>query len=85
MRGVLVPITSLAQETMLRHIDHGGIGPHNGVRFSGGPNRLAKAKQDATTATRRKMEAKPRLVAGKTSQHTKAVRCKRELDPAAMT
>ena len=59
------------------------LGLDNGLRFSGGPNSPAKTQQDAITATRRKMEAKPRLVAGKTSQQTKADRCKRELYPAA--
>ena len=59
------------------------LGLDNALRFSGGPNSPAKAQQDATTATRRKMEAKPRLVAAKPFQQTKADRCKRELYPAA--
>jgi len=46
LRGVLVPITSLAQETMLRHIDRGGIGPHSGVALSRGADSVTTSESE---------------------------------------
>ena len=59
--------------------------PANGWRFRSGRSQIGSRQQDATTARRRKMEAEPRLRAGKTHQHTKADFCKRLLCPAATT
>jgi len=59
------------------------LGPHNSLRFSGGPNGPAITHQNATTGASRKMKAKPRLAPAFTEPEALAVRCKRELNETA--